>query len=300
MRRNRSPLAFTLVELLVVLAIIGTVTALTLAAVQRARESASRARCLNNLRQIGLALHQYHDVSGRLPPGVSYLNGKSPYPLMSWQARMLPFLEQPALWDQTLRAYQLEPVFSVDPPHLGFASVMPIFGCPSDPRAFAVGQLRGLRFAFTDYLGVEGINQNRQDGVLFLDSQIRFAQVTDGASNTLAVGERPPSPDGWFGWWYGGWGQNRTGSADVVLGVREKNYSDYPPLANNCPIVGPFEYGPGRDENWCDTLHFWSHHPGGANFLFVDGAVHFLPYSARSMMRALATRAGGEVVSLPD
>jgi prepilin-type N-terminal cleavage/methylation domain-containing protein/prepilin-type processing-associated H-X9-DG protein len=299
MRRYRSAFAFTLIELLVVIAILGVLVALTLAAVQRVRETASRTRCLNNLRQMGLALHQYHDANGQLPPGVSYRDGKDPDPFMSWHARLLPYLEQQALWQQTLQAYQQERDFSADPPHLGFAWVMPLFACPSDPRALTVGQLHGLRFAFTDYLGVEGINQNRMDGVLFLDSRIRFAEVTDGTSNTLAVGERPPSADGWFGWWYAGRGQNQNGSLDMVLGVSEKNYSDYPPLAKNCPI-GPYEYGPGRDANMCDTLHFWSHHIGGANFLFLDGAIHFLPYSARPIMRALATRAGGETVSLPD
>ncbi len=167
---------------------------------------------------------------------------------------------------------------------------------PFGPTALMVGQAYGLNVAFTDYLGVEGINQNRKDGVLFLDSTVRFADITDGTSNTLAVGERPPSTDGWYGWWYAGWGQNQDGSADMVLGVREKNYSA---RAASCPI-GPYEYGPGRPDNMCDTFHFWSHHPGGANFLFADGSVHFLPYSARAVMRALATRAGGEAVLPPE
>lgn len=298
MRRSRLSPAFTLLELLVVLAILGVVSALTLAAVQRVREAASRMRCLNNLRQMGLALHQYHDVHGQLPPGVSYRDGKDPNPFMSWQARLLPFLEQQALWEQTLRAYKEEPFFQVNPPHIGYALVMPVFSCTSDPRFLTVGQPYGIRVAFTDYLGVEGINQFRKDGVLFLDSHTRFADITDGSSNTLMVGERPPSSDGWYGWWYAGWGQSKEGSGDTVLGVREKNYALYPPVPN-CPL-GPYEYGPGRDENMCDLFHFWSHHPGGANFLFADGAVHFLPYSARPMMRALATRAGGEVVSLPN
>lgn len=296
---RRSSLAFTLVELLVILAILGVVLALILAGVQHAREAASRITCINNLRQIGLALHQYHDAQERFPPGVSNQGESDSYRFMSWQTRLLPYLEQQALWEDTRRAYAEVRRFDVNPPHFGLGLVMPVFNCPSDPRAFTVGQtFYGIRAAFSNYLGVEGINQTRKDGLLFLNSRTCFADVTDGTSYTVAVGERPPSPDGWWGWWYGGWGQRGDGAADMVLGVKEKNYSLWPDT-RNC-LVGPYEYGPGNAKNMCDVFHFWSHHPGGANFLFVDGSVHFLPYGARPMMRALATIAGGEAVSPPN
>ena len=99
-----------------------------------------------------------------------------------------------------------------------------------------------------------------------------------------------------FGWWYAGWGQDRDGDADMVLGVRAMHRSIYAP---ECPL-GPYSFELGSFTNQCDTLHFWSPHPGGANFAFADGSVHFLRYSADSIMPALATRAGGEVASIPE
>ncbi len=288
--------AFTLLELVVVIGIIGLLLALTLPAVQHMRAAAARASCGNNLKQLGLALHAYHDTAHVLPPGMSNQPTGEQYPCMSWHARLLPYVEQQNLWDVTVQAYAQDWNFAHDPPHVGFATVVRVFACPADGRTAQLGAFAGLPVAFTDYLGVEGINSVRKDGVLFLNSSIRFADITDGTSNTLAVGERPPSADGYFGWWYGGVGQGGDGSADMVLGVREKCYSY---RARDCP-KGPYAFGPGRADNMCDTFHFWSHHAGGANFLFVDGAVHFLPYSAQPIMRALATRAGGEAVSLPD
>jgi prepilin-type processing-associated H-X9-DG protein len=144
--------------------------------------------------------------------------------------------------------------------------------------------------AFTAFLGNAGTNLFRNDGVLFLDSQTRLTDVTDGASTTLLAGERPPSTDGHFGWWYGGWGQNKDGSADNVLGVRERHVYI---RSVGCP-PGPYHFEPGRIDNQCDALHFWSLHSGGAHFLFCDGAVRFLTYSADLILPELATRAGGE------
>jgi prepilin-type processing-associated H-X9-DG protein len=144
-------------------------------------------------------------------------------------------------------------------------------------------------------LGVEGTDQYHKDGVLFMDSKVRMASILDGASNTLMVGERPPSAQGNLGWWYAGWGQEQDGSAEMLLGVREICVYNSPPCA-----AGPFHFGPGRFLNQCDAYHFWSPHSGGTNFLFCDGAVRFLSYSADGVLPALATRAGGERVGVPD
>ncbi len=290
--------AATLAEVLVVIAIIAVLLGLLVSAVQRVRDAANRTRCLNNLRQVGLALHNYHDVHSRFPPGVSYQNGKDPYPFMSWNTRLLPFLEQENLWAETQKAYAQNPDFLYDPPHKGLATVMPVYACPADSRTLSVANPPGVRVAFTAYLGVVGTDQSRSDGVLYLDSQVRFADITDGTSNTLAVGERPPSADGGFGWWYAGWGQNKDGSGDMVLGVRERNVGSI--WAGSCP-PGPYEFGPGRVQNQCDAFHFWSLHlGGGAHFLFCDGSVRFLSYDADAVLPALATRAGGEVATVAD
>jgi prepilin-type N-terminal cleavage/methylation domain-containing protein/prepilin-type processing-associated H-X9-DG protein len=288
---------FTLIELLVVIAILGVLIALVVPAVQRVRSSAARADCANNLRQIGLGLHSFHANQRHLPPGVSFRGGADPYPWMSWLTRILPHVEQSSLWILSQEAYAQDKWFENNPPHIGLATVMALYACPVDERAQQLGFFPGgLTVAFTSYLGVEGLNQNRKDGVLFLDSDIRLTEISDGTSNTLMVGERPPSTDGKYGWWYGGWGQNREGSADMVLGVRERNSA----MPYQCP-PGPYGFGPGDPSNQCDSLHFWSLHQGdGANFLFADGSVHFLPYSVAPLMPALASRRGGEIAAIPE
>jgi prepilin-type N-terminal cleavage/methylation domain-containing protein/prepilin-type processing-associated H-X9-DG protein len=297
MSAHRARQGFTLIELLVVLAILAILLGLLTAAIQRVRAASARTVCSNHLRQIGIALNGYHDAHGFLPPGVSYRDGADPYPFMSWNTHLLPFLEQSTLWAQAERAYLQTSDFRVSPPHL-LATVVEVYTCPVATRTLEVEMLQGvLPVTFTAYLGVEGTNQFRQDGLLFLDSRIRFADVTDGLSNTLAVGERPPSADGRFGWWYAGWGQNKEGSGEMVLGVRERHFSTS--LDVPCP-PGPYEFGPGRVDNQCDMFHFWSMHINGGHFLFADGSVHFLNYAAAPLLPALATRNGGEPASLPE
>jgi prepilin-type processing-associated H-X9-DG protein len=287
----------TLLELLVVIAIIGVLVGLLIPAVQWARNAAIQSECSNNLRQMGLALHQYHTSQQSFPPGVGYRGGADPFPWLGWQARILPYLEQDNLWRLTVRAYTDDKWFQNNPPHVGYATVIPLYGCPADGRTSEVAYARGMPVALTSYLGNEGLDFMRLDGVLFLDSQIRLTDIKDGTSNTLLVGERPASADQVWGWWYGGWGQDHDGSGDVVLGVRELNNGSF--TAASCP-PGPYEFSPGRINNQCDLFHFWSLHSGGANFLFADASVHFLGYSAASVMPALASRAGGEIGVLPE
>jgi prepilin-type N-terminal cleavage/methylation domain-containing protein/prepilin-type processing-associated H-X9-DG protein len=294
---GRRATGFTLVELLVVLAIIGVLIGLTLAAVQRTRGAAARAVCANQLRQLSLALHSHAAQRGTFPPGVGNRDGKDPYPFLSFHARLLPHLEHQGMWAQVEAAFRATNNFLIDPPHTGLSTAVPQFGCPLDqrtrtPQSVGGGVVRGL----TSYLGVEGMTASKSDGILFLDSNIKASDVTDGLSHTLALGERPPSADHVFGWWYGGWGQDKDGEVDMLLGVRTKNNRTW---NADCP-VGPYPFQSGALNNPCSMFHFWSLHPGGAHFAFADGSVRFLKYSADPLMPSLATRAGGESVSHPE
>jgi prepilin-type N-terminal cleavage/methylation domain-containing protein/prepilin-type processing-associated H-X9-DG protein len=290
--------AFTLVELLVVLAIIAVLIGLLLSAVQAVRQTAARASCQNKLKQIGLALHAYHDANGFLPAGCSARDGISRQPFMSWMAHLLPHLEQEALHQQALAAFSTDPdIYSLA--HYPISErKLPIYQCPANPRAQGLfdNPLSGRRAAFTSYLGNAGTNFLEEDGLFFLGSAIRFAEVTDGLSNTIAVGERPSSADGFFGWWYGGVGYNLDGYLNSHMGVRHQ--ISMGAQYHACPI-GPYHYQRGEPPSLCDTFHFWSFHPGGGNWLFADGSVRFLTYSADAVLPALATRDGGEQVPVP-
>jgi prepilin-type processing-associated H-X9-DG protein len=156
----------------------------------------------------------------------------------------------------------------------------------------------GLIIALTSYIGISGKNRSRPTGVLFADSHVRFADITDGTSNTLAVGERPPYPEGGWGTWYTGLYGMPHGNGAVILGVREPCWSGWFPLTRNCGSM-VFHFSPGSIDDAWSAYHFWSLHIGGANFLFADGSARFLSYSADDIMPALASRAGGEVVDVP-
>jgi prepilin-type N-terminal cleavage/methylation domain-containing protein/prepilin-type processing-associated H-X9-DG protein len=289
---------FTLLELLVVIAIIAVLGGLLLPAVQRVRAAAARCQCANNLRQVGVALHHYHDAQGTLPAGVTGDPPNEALPFMSWLTRLLPYVEQDVLWGVTLTAYGSQPFPFDNPPHLGFATPVGLFGCPLDGRVSQTQLTHGsLSAALTSYVGVLGTDYTHRDGVLYRDSRVRLTDVTDGTSNTVMVGERPPSPDFWYGWWYAGFGQAGTGSADMLLGVQELKWPGAEYVAG-CSD-GPYAFRPGSVGQQCDLFHFWSLHPGGANFLYADSSVHFLGYDAADVLPALATRAGGEVVDVP-
>jgi prepilin-type N-terminal cleavage/methylation domain-containing protein len=284
--------AFTLLELLVVLAIIGLLMALLLVAVQSVRMAAAKAACANNLRQLGLAFHSYHDTHAVLPPATTHPVDMDPvigpsadrYRLLNWGGRLLPYLEQEPLWRQIDEAYAAGP--SPGALHLSSYEAMPLklFLCPSDPP-LTLAQVLPNHIENCNYLGNAGRSSTRNDGVLFLDSAIRFTDITDGMSNTLLVGERPINEHTRGGRWHGGWGNWSTG--DSSLGVRETRTSI------ECP-ESPYPYRRSAKTDPCSFWHFWSFHHGGSNFLFADGSVHFLRYSSESVLPALATRAGGE------
>jgi len=287
--------AFTLLELVVVMAIIGVLIGLLLPAVQEVRGAALRLSCQNNLRQIGLALHEYHDNQGTLPPSAIIAHGGGPKAGLSWMTGLLAYIEQEPLAAVTAQAIRVDPSTFQNPPNVGLATVLSVYVCPMDGRLYEPMQNSDeIIGAYTSYVGVAGSTLG--NGVMVTPG-IRLTDILDGTSNTLMVGERPPPSSLQAGWWYSttvlltwpDWiyqGPNASMSVDI---------QEAPP-----PCTGPFHFGPGELQNSCDRYHFWSLHPGGANFLFADGSIHFLSYSAVSVLPALASRAGGEVVDLPD
>jgi prepilin-type N-terminal cleavage/methylation domain-containing protein len=288
-RANKS-IAFTMIELLVTIAIIGVLVALLLPAIQAARESSRRIQCMNNVRQLLLATEAHELSIRRLPRGFSSLTDL-PFPGMTWQSRLLPFMEMQSAWNRSVEEYQILPEPTS---HSNMQLVVPSYGCPSSPLTGSVQYARGIRrVVCTDYLGVIGTNYGRRDGVLYLDSDIKYRDITDGLSNTLLCGERPPSPDAWYGWWYTGRGQFGTGSADMLLGINEIN--SFTDSFVDCN-PGPYRFVAVAKPTICDALHFWSYHPGGGVFGYCDGAVRMIGTSQDQILSLQATRAGGETV----
>jgi prepilin-type processing-associated H-X9-DG protein len=195
----------------------------------------------------------------------------------------------------------------VTPDNPALETLVPVYGCPSDSRTLineqvptGVGSSYWKGMALTAYVGVAGISgaySGKKEGIIYVQSKTKIADITDGTSNTLLVGERPPSTDLEYGWWFAGAGYDNSGVGDVVLGAREYNYAAAIGCGGARAKVG---LQPGTIINPCDQSHFWSMHPGGANFLMGDGSARFLVYSVDNILPALATRNGGEVISFAD
>jgi prepilin-type N-terminal cleavage/methylation domain-containing protein/prepilin-type processing-associated H-X9-DG protein len=296
MQRPRA--AFTLIEMLVVIAIISILIALIIPAVQKVRAAAKRLDCSNHLRQLGVALTHYHDERGSLPMGTTPLRPNGEHAYMTWLTRLLPYIEQEGVWLRALAEYRVQPSPFRPTAHMNLASPVSLFSCPSDPRGPGPHPTLAHRtVGVTSYLGVLGTDHIKNDGVLFKASATRLTDITDGASNTLLVGERPPSRDFWFGWWYAGVGMEGSGAPDSLLGVRERRTSGF---TNKSCAPGPYNFRTDKLDEKCAVYHFWSLHNGGGNFLLCDGSVRFLSYSADNVLPALATRAGGEATQVPE
>ncbi|HEX4608829.1 MAG TPA: DUF1559 domain-containing protein, partial [Urbifossiella sp.] len=269
---------------------------LLLPAVQKVREAAARTKCVNNLKQMGLALHSYHDTRLYFPSGY-YSTGK--YQYTGWQLQLLPYLEQAALWTQSDTYLAANPTATDSNafPAAGFP--LPVFTCPSNTRPTTI-LYSGVTYELTSYMGVSGTSSNSPisgDGVLYCNSQVTMLGITDGTSNTVVVGERPSTGDLYVGWGFSpyGWG---AGDGDTVLGSKDTvmatNMGD---LSTNVGFVQPRQ-PTGTAE--IDGAHFWSFHTGGGNFLFGDGGVRFMSYSSgNTVFPQLCTRNGGETVALP-
>lgn len=305
---SRPRTAFTLIELLVVIAIIAILIGLLLPAVQKTREAAARMKCENNLKQIGLALHNYHDTMGTFPAGfyaAYYPPYASPgstiytYTYTGWELQLLPFAEQQALWNLSSTYLKANPWNTDTNNYPACGYTFSIYVCPSNIRPTTINYY-GTIYSLESYMGVTGTSSNNPisgDGVLYCNSQVKIVSILDGTSNTVAVGERPCTADQYYGWGFAPYGTG-AGDGDTVLGSRDIALAS----AMGAPstaigFIQPLQ--PNATTGEIDGAHFWSYHIGGANFLYCDGSVHFLPYTAGTVFPYLCTRAGGEVFTAP-
>jgi prepilin-type processing-associated H-X9-DG protein len=293
----RSRIGFSLIETIIVIGVIGLLVSLLIPAVQNVRGAAARTSCTNNLKQIGIALHHYESVHGRLPPNDQKMG--SPDNLLSWPALILSYVEQHELWATSARACIETPITYRNPPHVGYVTVVKLFVCSADTRLNStLVTPSGDRAAFSSYVGVYGSFIARFEAGAFGSAPgIKLADIRDGTSSTLLIGERPPPNSLQAGRWYSSrYILEPHGGPDSLLGIphHKGTTNDI-----QCRLAGS-TFGPGDVANPCDRYHYWSLHRGGANFSFADASVHFMNYSAAPVLPALATISGSEVVSIPD
>jgi len=342
--RNHRPgrRAFTIVELLVVITIIGIMVGLLLPAVQAAREAARRMSCSNNAKQIGLAMLNYESTFRHLPAGMQFVNGGTPIDAVgtAWMA-ILPYLEQSSASDaiNTTIPWYLQPPANVQ-------IVLPVYVCPSDvvesihsyPFLSALGLPAGNRYATCSY----GMNIGRNDAISFSagfgsrpltefsgvfsnNSKTPLSAISDGLSNTFAVGEAASgkemcegvgcnvriasNPAGEttsvHGWLVGG----ANPSNFFAGGFRYAGgYGSTVEKLNKSPVTDSF-YEIAQIFNstpsWQGGPHhvpnFRSLHTGGANFVFCDGSIHYLASEiSMPIYQALSTIRGTEIVAIPD
>jgi prepilin-type N-terminal cleavage/methylation domain-containing protein/prepilin-type processing-associated H-X9-DG protein len=368
--RGRGSRAFTLIELLVVIAIIAVLIALLLPAVQAAREAARRAQCVNNLKQMGIALHNYETAQGSFPMGV-YLKAEYNYSFtcaatsygFTLFAYMLPLMEQQQTYNainfsfaaggHAAQGYPctLQDCGAVN--RTALINQVTSYICPSDPGQQPYAYTTSTNaYAQSSYAGSAGTfdiwhwycgcppgppfggscpdansSQIVSDGMFYADKSIKIPSITDGTSNTIAIGETSRfknDPDQIFNSWSRGlW----FGSAAAGSSRPEGNASTVPRI--NAPFLlgdvaayaPAYSLAPTNDvNNWLylqsgidgriyGQFGFHSQHPGGANFLFCDGSCKFLketidtgnpnyiPPIRIGVYRSLSTRAGGEVIS---
>ena len=314
----------TLVELLVVVAIIGVLVGLLLPAVQAARESGRRGQCLNHLKQIGLALHRYHDIRREfplarqatrthlapssfsvLPQQLVGVGGASDgFPprdeqVGSWLLRIQHFMERSQVVDLWRAPTTLDEVYATF--RVVSGTRVPEYLCPSDAQA-ARGPNR-WGYALNSYLAVSGNDErvddqghasNATNGVFPTQDwswsarpRVSMATIPAGLSKVVVVGERPPSHDLFYGRW------NMT-DFDTVLGNPSLEFSVIATDRSGNPCISPGFYRPDVADDPCAATHFWSMHPRGGNWLRADGSVTFLGYDAAfTTLPAMSSVFGG-------
>jgi prepilin-type N-terminal cleavage/methylation domain-containing protein/prepilin-type processing-associated H-X9-DG protein len=328
--RNRFPAGFTLVELLVVIAIIAVLVGLLLPAVQAARESARRTSCVNHLRQLGIAAQNHHDSKGGLPPGAesrpwaSSPNNAWTFYRWSSLAHLAPFVEEAnalAVLDLSIPLYASN--LEVTPANKrGIAQVISLFLCPSD-----LEQVVSPGFGPTNYVACSGTGAGGgtpfdTDGVFYVNSHTRLAEITDGTSHTALMSEsilgnpkgtplaRDPEVD--YKWSLSApltdtfcantpqWNvSDPRGFAWVSGEYRCASYNHYDTPNTSKPDCLGTRLGGGPQFQF--SAYGWraarSRHPGGVNVLLVDGAVRPVNDDVDPVVwRALSTRAGDEVI----
>lgn len=293
--------AFTLIELLVVIAIIGILMALLVPAVQNVRNAAARTECANNLKQMGLALHNYHDVRHVLPPGYSanvpYADGASDTsPGWGWAAFILPFLEQEPLYRQIDFAQSIKSQPATQ-------AVLRVYLCPADEPSvgpFAVSDaLLGTvcmagpsSYAATVGSDASECTDMTGNGIFYRNSRTRLTDITDGTSNTVMVGDRA-------------WADAKGIWAGAISGAVLRPGARNPWQATTAPA----SCFPLVHNNWINIKtdadggldDFSSYHPGGINLCLADGSVHLIQTinvdgPLRLAFWAMGTRAAGDSI----
>lgn len=333
---------FTLVELLVVIAIIGVLVGLLLPAVQAAREAARRMQCSNNLKQLGLALHNYESTFKKLPPGWiastglmhtsgTTGTGTNGWGSWGWPAFVLPFIEQKNLYD-ALKVGDVDMRTALDTPALLLImqQKFPTFRCPSDvapdlndkrpitgfanqARQIATSNYVGWNSGAVGWIPGDTAAPQQRKGIMAMNSTTKFGEITDGLSNTIAVGERSyknfVSPTG----------RPIACGAAVIFGNRwdtNRNNSRRNPVFGNTNTLGLGEghinsnltgdpNNPGLNNNSICARGAFSYHTGGAQFAMSDGSVHFISQTIEwrtsdaldSVYEYLGAMADGQVIS---
>lgn len=330
---------FTLIELLVVIAIIAILIALLLPAVQQAREAARRSQCKNNLKQFGLALHNYHDTHGKLPPG--FMQGRmldgSLHTWRGWsgQAMLLPYIDQAPLYSQANFNLGIIGDGPTESTQVGVTmQKLPAFRCPSDndaPGSWYSRQWPGNSYALSLGTTSEWANSNNRVGMFALNSGKAFRDVHDGLSNTIMMAEIPIGTGGkniHGSWergiaWTGGPRENPSVQEVITYSQAVKTAWDggtnqhhhagrlwalgqsYQTLMNT--IAPPNWRFPSASEctgcGWFDSNGMFpsrSRHVGGSHHLLGDGSVHFISENIdHGLYMGLGTIAGSESVDFP-